>query len=94
MDISSNLPATVQNFVGNTTAVDRNKQASSDTSTAVTPKTATGLNALPVVNPASHIDPALGIVVVETYSTAGEVVEQYPTAHMMQQYSLYGLSSK
>lgn len=94
MDISPNLPVSVQSIVGNTTTVDRNKQTTSDTSTSVTPKTATGLNALPVVNPASHIDPALGIVVVETYSTAGEVVEQYPTAHMMQQYSLYGLSSK
>lgn len=46
---------------------------------------------LPVLNPASHIDPALGIVVVEKYGSDGVVMDQYPTAHMMQQYTLYGL---
>ncbi|MBO1360989.1 hypothetical protein J2D73_14465 [Acetobacter sacchari] len=45
----------------------------------------------PLFNPASHIDPALGIVVVETYGTNGVVEDQYPTARMMEQYSLYGL---
>lgn len=48
---------------------------------------------LPVVNPASHIDPALGIVVVEHYDRKGEVAAQYPTAHMLHQYSLFGFSS-
>ncbi|NHN85384.1 hypothetical protein GOB93_12135 [Acetobacter musti] len=48
---------------------------------------------IPVVNPASHIDPALGIVVVEKYGSDGAVADQYPTAHMLQQYSLFGFSS-
>ena len=48
----------------------------------------------PILNPASHIDPSLGIVVVETYNKSGDVTEQYPTAHMLQQYSLYGMASK
>ncbi|MBV1838335.1 hypothetical protein [Acetobacter estunensis] len=60
---------------------------------AVSASTPTAASDLPPVNPASHIDPGLGIVVVETYNTAGEVIEQYPTAHMMQQYSLFGFKA-
>ncbi|BCK77510.1 hypothetical protein AA0242T_1166 [Acetobacter aceti NRIC 0242] len=91
MDISTTATATVQNPIASSVSDDtRNGSSANKTTTAAT--TASRLNALPVINPASHIDPALGIVVVETYNTTGEVVDQYPTSHMMQQYSLYGLS--
>ncbi|MFT8895456.1 MAG: hypothetical protein ABF968_00665 [Acetobacter sp.] len=91
MDISTTATATMQNPIVSSMNDDaRNGSSANKTTTAAT--TAARLNALPVINPASHIDPALGIVVVETYNTTGEVVDQYPTSHMMQQYSLYGLS--
>ena len=91
MDISATAIATAQSAVALSTNADARSDTSSGKTTSVS-KSDSGLNAMPVINPASHIDPALGIVVVETYNTTGEVVDQYPTSRMMQQYSLYGLS--
>ncbi|NHN92036.1 hypothetical protein [Acetobacter sicerae] len=93
MDISTiaSNAATAQVAVALSTHADAQSDASAGKTASVS-KSVADLNALPVINPASHIDPALGIVVVETYNTTGEVVDQYPTSHMMQQYSLYGLS--
>ncbi|MCH4090959.1 hypothetical protein [Acetobacter sp.] len=90
MDISTTASA-VQTAIASPVK-DEARNGSSANKAATSSTATTGLNALPVINPASHIDPALGIVVVETYNTTGEVVDQYPTSHMMQQYSLYGLS--
>ncbi|AQS84185.1 MAG: hypothetical protein ABF876_16075 [Acetobacter aceti] len=91
MDISTTAASTVQATLASSVNEDAPRGSSASKTTASTPSVST-LNAMPVINPLSHIDPALGIVVAETYNTTGVVVDQYPTRHMMLQYSLYGLS--
>ncbi|GBR02079.1 hypothetical protein [Acetobacter oeni] len=75
-------------FTGENNSVDSNRQQT--TAPSAISKIS---SSVPAVNPASHIDPALGIVVLEKYGNDGEIAEQYPTAHMMLQYKLYGLGS-
>lgn len=89
MQISANIveQASVLSSEADSAAGNSRRQSSS---TPVATKTSVFV---PVVNPASHIDPALGIVVVERYGSDGEISDQYPTAHMLQQYSLFGFSS-
>ncbi|WP_173568487.1 hypothetical protein [Acetobacter conturbans] len=94
MDISTIVSGNTPSVTGLTASTNAAQASASQTLTSTKASaTATGLNAPPVVNPASHINPALGIVVVETYNSSGTVIDQYPTAHMLQQYTIYGLSS-
>ena len=44
-----------------------------------------------LLNPQPVIDPALGIVVTEYYSRAGQMTEQFPTARALDTYRIYGL---
>ncbi|GBQ72469.1 hypothetical protein AA103196_3071 [Ameyamaea chiangmaiensis NBRC 103196] len=47
----------------------------------------------PILNPAQHIDPALGLVVTQFYNEAGDVTQIYPSAQAMRHYAVYGVGT-
>ncbi len=78
--------------VGGTQAVAVSDAASSRAATVATTAASTGATALPdLPNPSIHIDPQLGMVVLQFRSSSGVVTNTLPTQAQLDAYRAFGV---
>ena len=78
--------------VGSTQTVAAANAASSRTATTATTAASTSATALPdLPNPSMHIDPQLGVVVLQFRSSSGLVTNTLPTQSQLDAYRAFGV---